>query len=61
MFMLGTAPFVVPPRWHTRIIDWRERLFRKRLMTREDLVDFDTEIRDLYFDIAAELLDPKVV
>jgi hypothetical protein len=56
--MLGTAPFVVPPRWHTRIIDWREQLFRKRLMTRQDLVDFDIEIRDLYFDIAAELLDP---
>jgi hypothetical protein len=56
--LLGTAPFVVPPRWHTRIIDWRERLFRKRLMTREDLADFDMEIRDLYFDIAAELLDP---
>jgi hypothetical protein len=56
--MLGAAPFVVPPRWHTRIIDWRERLFRKRLMTRQDLVDFDIEIRDLYLDIAAELLDP---
>ena len=56
--MLGAAPFVVPPRWHTRIIDWRERLFRKRLMTRRDLADFDSEIRDLYFDIAAELLDP---
>jgi len=56
--MLGAAPFVVPPRWHTRIIDWRERWFRKRLMTRQDLVDFDIEIRDLYFDIAGELLDP---
>ena len=56
--MLGTAPFVVPPRWHTRIIDWRERMFRKRLMMRQDLVDFDIEIRDLYFDLAAELLNP---
>jgi SEC-C motif-containing protein len=56
--MLGTAPFVVPPRWHTHIIDWRARLMRKRLMTRQDLADFDIEIRDLYFDIAAELLDP---
>ncbi len=45
--MLGTAPFVVPARWHTHIIDWRERLMRKRLMTRQDLADFDTEIRDL--------------
>ena len=56
--MLGAAPFVVPPPWHTRIIDWRERLVRRRLMTRQDLDDFDTEIRDLYFEIAAELLDP---
>jgi len=56
--MLGTAPFIVPPRWHTRIIDWRDRMFRKRLMTQQDLVDFDIEVRDLYFDIAAELLDP---
>jgi hypothetical protein len=56
--MFGVAPFVVPPRWHTRIIDWREKLVRKRLMTRQDLAEFDTEIRELYFDIAAELLDP---
>lgn len=56
--MLGAAPFVVPPRWHTWIIDWRERLFRKRLMRRDDLADFEIEIRELYFDISAELLDP---
>ncbi len=56
--MLGAAPILVPPRWHTRIIDWREGLFRKRLMTPQDLADFDIEIRDLYFNIAAELLDP---
>lgn len=58
--MLGAAPFVVPPRWHTRIIDWRQRLFPGRLMTREDLADFDCEIRDLYFDIGAELLNPTL-
>lgn len=56
--LFGAAPFIVPPRWHTRIIDWRERLFPRRLMTREDIAEFDIEIRDLYFDIAAELLDP---
>ena len=56
--MFGAAPFVVPPRLHTRIIDWRERVFRRRLLTRHDLADFDIEVRDLYFDIAAELLDP---
>ncbi len=56
--MFGAAPFVVPPRWHTHIIDWRERLMRKRLMTRRDLAGFDIEIRDLYFEIAADLLNP---
>jgi hypothetical protein len=55
---LGVAPFVVPPRWHTHIIDWRDRMFGKRLMTRQDLADCDLEIRDLYFDITAELLNP---
>jgi hypothetical protein len=56
--MLGAAPFIVPPHWHIRIIDWRERELRRRVLTRQDLADFDIEIRDLYFDIAAELLDP---
>jgi hypothetical protein len=56
--MFGAAPFIVPPRWHTHIIDWRQRLFRTRLMTVPDLADFDIEIRDMYFNIAAELLDP---
>jgi hypothetical protein len=56
--MFGAAPFIVPPRWHPHIIDWRERLFRSRLMSRRDLEDFDIEIRELYFQIAAELLNP---
>lgn len=56
--MMGASPFIVPPRWHTPIIDWRERMCRKRLMSRADLDDFDIEIRETYFQIAAELLDP---
>lgn len=56
--MIGASPFILPPRWHTRIIDWRERLFRQRLLTRQDLDDVDIEIREMYFEIAAELLDP---
>lgn len=56
--MFGAAPFIVPAHWHTRIIDWREQVFRKRLMTRQDLADFDIEIRALYFDIAAQILNP---
>jgi hypothetical protein len=56
--MLGASPFIVPPRWHTHLIDWRERIFRKRRMTRQHLEDFDIEIREMYFQIAAELLNP---
>lgn len=56
--MIGASPYIVPPRWHTYIIDWRERALRRRLMSRQDLDDFDIEIRELYFEIAAELLNP---
>jgi len=56
--MLGAAPFIVPPHWHTTIIDWREELCRARLMTRQDLEDFDIEIRNLYFETVEEILNP---
>lgn len=56
--MFGASPFIVPPVWHTHIIDWRERLFRRRLLSREDLEEFEIETRELYLHIAAELLNP---
>jgi hypothetical protein len=56
--MFGAAPYLVPARWHTHIIDWRESLFATSLMTVEHLADFDMEIRELYHDIVAELLNP---
>jgi hypothetical protein len=56
--MFGASPYIVPPRWHTPIIDWREGIFRKRLMGRQDLEEFDIEIRKMYFQIAAEVLNP---
>jgi hypothetical protein len=56
--MCGAGPFIVPPSWHTHVIDWREDRFRRRLMTRDDLEEHDIEIRDLYFDITDEILDP---
>lgn len=42
------------------IIDWREQMFRKRLMSRRNLEEFDVEIRLMYFRIAAELLNPTL-
>jgi len=56
--MFGLAPYAVPAAWHTRVIDFRESLFGARLMTRQDLEDYDIEIRDLYFLIAGEILNP---
>lgn len=56
--MCGASPFIIPPRWHTSVIDWRQRLFPRRLMTRAEVAEFDGELRDLYFAIAAELTDP---
>jgi hypothetical protein len=56
--VLGSGPIVIPPDWHTVIIDWRQDLVRNRLMTREELARHAAGIRALYFDIAAELQDP---
>jgi hypothetical protein len=55
--MCGASHYVVPPDWHTRIIDWRENV-RKRTWTRQDLEDDGIEIRDLYFQIRDALLNP---
>jgi hypothetical protein len=56
--MFGATPFVINARWHTKIIDWRESTKGGGLMTRSDLEDFDIEIRELYLDIAAQVLNP---
>ena len=56
--MFGGAPLVVPPDWHTRIIDWREKIFGKRLATRQNLVDFDIEVREMYLMVAEQLRNP---
>ena len=55
--MFGASHYVVPPDWHTRIIDWRESV-QKRAWTRQNLEDYDIEIRDLYFQIREALLNP---
>lgn len=55
--MFGASHYVVPADWHTRIIDWRERL-QKRKWNRQDLVEYDIEIRALYFHIREALLNP---
>jgi hypothetical protein len=57
--MLGLAPYVVPPSWHVTILRWRDEIFgTRRLPTCRDLVEAADEIRDWYFEITDELLDP---
>jgi hypothetical protein len=57
--MLGFAPYVVPPSWHVTILDWRDQMFgTRRMPTRRDVAEIADEIRDWYFEITDELLDP---
>jgi hypothetical protein len=56
--MLGAAPYAVPPAWQTEIIDWRQQYARSRSLTRQRLEELAPEIRDLYFWIRGELLNP---
>ena len=56
--MFGTTPWVIRAEWHAPIIDFRERTRQGGLMTRADLEDWEIEIRELYLDIVAKILNP---
>lgn len=56
--MFGMAPFVVPARLHLQILDWRDRVFKRRTPTRRDLMEYDVEMRDLYLELAHEIQNP---
>jgi hypothetical protein len=63
--MFGASPFSVPPRWHAPIIDWRDRLTARRRVAgrrlgRQDLADYDIEIRDLYLRVIDDVLNPEL-
>ncbi len=58
--MIGACPWVIPASWHIPIIDTRERLRPKRLLTREELLDYDLEIRQAYHEIVDALLHPAL-
>jgi hypothetical protein len=57
--LLGCAPIIIPPAWHNRIIDFRQQMWKRRRPTPADLKDADFELRDLYFEIAESIYDPK--
>jgi hypothetical protein len=56
--LLAWSPHVIPPMWHTRIIDSRERTLRSRKASADRLHDFDHEIRQLYLAIADAIRNP---
>ena len=57
--LMGCSTLVIPPTWHNPIIDFREEIWPGRRPTVGDLLDYDIEIRDFYFDVAEALLDPQ--
>lgn len=58
--MIGACPWVIPASWHIPIIDMRERRRPKRLLTRDELIDYNLEIRQTYHEIVDGLLHPTL-
>ena len=58
--MFGMAPLAVPAHHHLAILDWRDRVFRRRTATRRTLMDVDVEIRDLYLQLAHTIRNPAL-
>ncbi len=58
--MIGACPWVIPASWHIPIIEMRERLRAKRLLTCDELLDYDLEIRQAYHEIVDALLHPSL-
>lgn len=58
--MIGACPWVIPASWHIPIIDMREHWRPKRLLTRDELIDYNLEIRQTYHEIVDRLLHPTL-
>jgi hypothetical protein len=58
--MIGACPWVIPASWHIPIIDMRERWRARRLLTRDELIDYNLEIRETYLEIVESLLHPTL-
>lgn len=56
--MIGACPWIIPASWHIPIIEFRERLGPRRLLTRDEVLDYDVEIREFYHEIVDALLHP---
>ena len=55
---VGLGHWQIPPEWHTAIIDFRNRHLAKRLLTDDELVRYEDDIRGFYLDLAQRLAHP---
>ena len=56
--MIGASPWLIPPAWQLRVIDFRDHLRPRRLLTVDDLIDYDLEIRGFYHQVIDAILHP---
>jgi len=58
--MIGASPWVIPPAWHVPIIEFREQLRPRRLLTLDDLIEHDIGIRRFYHHVVHAILYPTL-
>ena len=58
--LIGACPWIIPASWHIPIIDMRERFRPKGLLRREELQNYNFELRQAYHEIVDALMHPKV-
>ena len=58
--MIGASPWIIPPAWQLRVIDFRDQLRPRRLLTVDDLIEYDLEIREFYHQIIDAILHPAL-
>lgn len=58
--MIGASPWVIPPAWHLPVIEIRDQLCPRRLMTVADLANDQNEIRRFYHQIADAIVNPRL-
>jgi hypothetical protein len=58
--MIGASPWAIPPSWHLPIIELRDQLSPRRLMTLADLSKCEVELRQLYHQIVDAIVNPRL-
>jgi len=58
--LIGACPWVIPASWRIPIIDMRDKFRPKGLLTREELQDYNFELRQVYHHIVDALMHPKI-